>query len=196
VLLADVSGHGVPAALVASMVKIAVSMQNGWHREPAKVITGLNSTLCHEAHGQYATAVYVYLDEANRVARYAAAAHPPPLLWRRSTQTLHELNEPGLLLGVRPDENYLETEFAMVGGDRLLLYTDGLVEAENAAGQVFGESVLAKFIEAHQDVEAERFAEELLRAVLAWSQGNGPAGPADDVTVIVIDVKERKTADA
>jgi phosphoserine phosphatase RsbU/P len=71
--------------------------------------------------------------------RYSTAAHPPPLQWRRSTQTLHELNEAGLLLGVRPDEKYLKGEFTMLGGDRLLLCTDGLLEAEDAAGQSFGD---------------------------------------------------------
>jgi serine phosphatase RsbU (regulator of sigma subunit) len=194
--VADVTGHGVPAALVASMVKIAVSTQTGRHREPAKVITGLNSILCHEARGQYATAVYVYLDEANRVARYSAAAHPPPLLWRRSTQTLHELSETGLLLGVRPDEKYLEKEFTILGGDRLLLFTDGLLEAENAAGQLFGEVVLRHFIEAMQDSQAEPFVEQLLKEVLAWSWEDGQPGQSDDITVVVIDVKEREKARA
>jgi phosphoserine phosphatase RsbU/P len=196
ILVADVTGHGVPAALVASMVKIAVSTQTGHHGEPAKIITGLNSILCHEAHGQYATAVYVYLDQANRVARYSAAAHPPPLLWRGSTQTLHELNETGLLLGVRPDEQYLEREVTMLGGDRLLLYTDGLLEAENAAGQSFGDVVLAPFIEAQQRLKAEPFVEQLLKEVLAWSRENDRPGQSDDITVVVIDVKEPEKARA
>jgi serine phosphatase RsbU (regulator of sigma subunit) len=192
ILVADVTGHGVPAALVASMIKIAVSTQTGRHEEPAKVITGLNSILCREANGQYATAVYVYLDEANGVARYSAAAHPPPLLWRRRTQTLHELNETGLLLGVRPDEKYLESEFTMSAGDRLLLYTDGLVEAENAAGQLFGDVMLAQLIEARQDLQAEPFADQLLNDVLAWSRESARPGQSDDITLIVVDVKQRE----
>jgi phosphoserine phosphatase RsbU/P len=196
VLVADVTGHGVPAALVASMVKIAVSSQSGRHEEPASVMTALNSILCHEAAGQYATAVYVHLDDVNRVARYCAAAHPPPLLWRRSTQTLHEFNETGLLLGVRPDEKYVEREFSMSGGDRLLLYTDGLLEAENADGQPFGDFVLAQFIQAQQHLETEPFAEQLLNEVLAWSQKSNRSGQSDDITVIVIDVTEREEARA
>jgi serine phosphatase RsbU (regulator of sigma subunit) len=196
ILVADVTGHGVPAALVASMVKIAVSTQTDRHGEPAKIITGLNAILCHEAYGQYATAVYVYLDEISRVGRYSAAAHPPPLLWRRSTQTLHELNETGLLLGVRPDETYLEGKFTLLGGDRLLLYTDGLLEAENAAGQSFGDGALAPFIEARQDLGAGPFVEQLLKEVLAWSRENGRPGQSDDITVIVVDVKERDNARA
>jgi len=67
VVVADVAGHGVPAALVASMVKVAVSAQMGIAAEPAKVIAGLNSTLCRQAEGQYATAVYVVLDRAKRM---------------------------------------------------------------------------------------------------------------------------------
>jgi serine phosphatase RsbU (regulator of sigma subunit) len=196
ILVADVTGHGVPAALVASMVKIAVSTQTGRHGEPAKVITGLNSILCHEAQGQYATAVYVYLDETNRVGRYSAAAHPPPLIWRRSTQTLHQLNETGLLLGVRPDERYLEVEFTILGGDRLLLYTDGLLEAENAAGQSFGDVALAQFIQARQDLGAELFVEQLLKGVLDWSRESGQPGQSDDITMVVIDVREREKAHA
>ncbi len=192
VFVADVTGHGVPAALVASMLKIAVSMQAGRHGEPAKVISGLNSILCHEARGQYATAVYVYFDEANHVVRYCAAAHPAPLLWRRNTQTLHKLDEPGLLLGVRPDENYVEGELTMFEGDRLLVYTDGLLEAENAAGQSFGAGALAQFIEARQDLGAEPFVEQLLREVLAWPRESDQPGQSDDITVVVIDVKERE----
>ena len=188
ILVADVAGHGIPAALVASMVKIAVTTQSGSGGEPGKVIAALNSILCRDARGQYATAVYVYLDEANRVGRYSVAGHPPPLLWRRSTQTLHKLNETGLLLGVRFDEAYTETEFTIMPGDRLLLYTDGLLEAENAAGQSYGDFALKAFIEARQGLAAEPFVDRLLREVLDWSCENGQPGQLDDITLVVVDL--------
>lgn len=189
ILVADVAGHGVPAALIASMVKVAVTVQTGRDGEPAKVIAGLNSTLCLEAGGQYATAVYVFLDERNRICRYSAAGHPPPLLWRRSTQELHKLNEPGLLLGVRSNEAYTQTDFTLMRGDRLLLYTDGLLEAENSAGQAYGDVALEKFIEDRQDLTAEPFVEQLLREVLDWSSESGQPGQLDDITLVVVDVK-------
>lgn len=189
VFVADVIGHGVPAALVASMVKVAVSAQQGHHSEPAMVIAGLNAILLDEAHEQYATAVYLYLDTVNRVGQYSSAAHPPPLLWRRSKQTLEALGETGLLLGVRSNEVYPDTEFSVEGGDRLLLCTDGLLEAENAAGDSFGDAALPAFIEERQELEAEQFADLLLREVLAWSGNGVSALQKDDITIVVIDIQ-------
>jgi sigma-B regulation protein RsbU (phosphoserine phosphatase) len=189
ILVADVAGHGVPAALIASMVKIAVTTQTGTDDEPAKLISALNAILCRDARGQYATAVYLYVDEVNRIARYSVAGHPPPLLWRSSTQTLHKLNETGLLLGVRFDETYSETEFTFVPRDRLLLYTDGLLEAENSAGQSYGDFALKEFMETQQGLAAEPFVDRLLREVLAWSGGNGQPGQLDDITLVVVDVR-------
>ena len=188
IVVADVTGHGVPAALVASMVKVAVSAHMDVGAEPGKVIAGLNSTLCRQAQGQYATAVYVFLDRARRMGCYSAAGHPPLLLWRRATRTLLELSESGLLLGVRPCEEYAQTEFTLEAGDRLLLYTDGLVEAVNARGEAFGEIHLGEFIATHQDLPAEQFAERLLDKVLGWPENGSARAQADDITVVVIDI--------
>ena len=185
VLVADVTGHGVPAALVASMVKVAVSTECGKDRGPADVIAGLNTVLCREARQQYVTAEYVYLDPANGVGLHAAGAHPLPLLWHRGTQSLERVGESGLLLGVRPDETYGESEFQFEAGDRLLLYTDGLVEAENASGESFGDTALRAFIHKKQDCGAEQFVKLLLEEVLAWSHN----GQEDDITIVAIDLK-------
>jgi phosphoserine phosphatase RsbU/P len=188
IVVADVIGHGVPAALVASMVKVAVSAHMDVGAEPGKVIAGLNSTLCRQAQGQYASAVYVFLDQAARMGYYSAAGHPPLLLWRRATRTLLELNERGLLLGVRSSEEYAQTEFTLEAGDRLLVYTDGLVEAVNARGEEFGETYLGKFIATQQDLPAEQFAERLLEKVLGWPENGSARAQSDDITVVVVDI--------
>jgi len=188
IVVADVAGHGVPAALVASMVKVAVSSQAGIGADPGKVIAGLNATLCRQAQGQFATAVFVVLDQAKRMGCYSAAGHPPLLLWRSAARTLLELNETGLLLGVRPNEEYAQTEFALEAGDRLLVYTDGLAEAVNIRGEEFGEARLAEFITTHQDLPAEQFAEGLMDEVLRWPENRSTREQADDITVVVIDV--------
>ena len=188
VLVADVMGHGVPAALVASMVKVAVSLQREHGGEPSSVIAGLNAVLCDEVREQYVTAVYLYLDAVNRIGRYSSAAHPPLLLWRRDKQALESLGETGLLLGVRPDQAYADSEFSFKMGDRLLLCTDGLLEAENGAGEEFGEAALTNFIKEKQDLGAEQFIDLLLEEVLAWARGGIRAQQEDDITILVIDM--------
>jgi phosphoserine phosphatase RsbU/P len=195
VFVADVMGHGMPAALVASMVKAAVSTRCGHDSEPALVIAGLNAILCDEAREQYATAVYLSLDTVRGVGRYSAAAHPPPLLWRRGEQSLEVLGETGLLLGVRPKEAYADSEFSFEVGDRLLLYTDGLLEAENAAGESFGDAALAAFIKERQEFGAEQFIDLLLKEVLAWSRDGARAGQEDDITIVVLDIYDRATVE-
>jgi phosphoserine phosphatase RsbU/P len=191
VFVGDVMGHGVPAALVASMVKVAVSRTCGHDSEPAIVIAGLNAILCAEARQQYATAVYLCLDTVNGVGRYSAAARPPPLLWRRGKQSLEVLGETRLLLGVRPKEAYADSEFSFEAGDRLLLYTDGLLEAENAAGESFGDAALATFIKERQEFGAEQFVDLLLKEVLEWSSDGTRAGQEDDITIVILDLHHR-----
>ena len=188
VLVADVLGHGVPAALIASMVKVAVSTQVKRDSEPASVVAGLNSILSAEAHGQYVTAVYLRIDVVNWVGCYTAAGHPPPLLWRRRKRELEALGETGLLLGVRPNEAYTDSEFRFETGDRLLLYTDGLTDPENAAGESFGDAALLAFIREKQDLEGEEFADLLLKAALAWPGNGARSQQKDDITILVIDL--------
>jgi sigma-B regulation protein RsbU (phosphoserine phosphatase) len=196
IIVADVVGHGVPAALVASMVKVAVSSHMDVGAEPGKVIAGLNSTLCRTAQEQYATAVYVFLDEAKRTGCYSAAGHPPLLLWHRATRTLIKLNESGLLLGVRPTEEYAQTDFRLETGDRLLVYSDGMVEAANSQDEAFGEARLAEFITTYQDLPAEEFAERLLNEVLAWPANGSTGTQADDITIVVIDIDSTRETNA
>ncbi len=188
IIVADVIGHGVPAALVASMVKVAVSSHITEGDHPGKIMAGLNSTLCREAQGQYATAMFVYLDEERRMGCYSAAGHPPLLLWRRATRSLLRLNEAGLLLGVRSNEPYSQADFSLQAGDRILIYTDGLLEAANPLGLQFGEARLEDFINAHEDLPADQFAERVLQEVLAWPGDGNPQSQADDITVVIVDV--------
>jgi sigma-B regulation protein RsbU (phosphoserine phosphatase) len=189
IIVADVAGHGVPAALVASMLKVAISSNNGNLDHPDEVIAGLNSLLCGQTRNQYATAVYAYLDGKTRLARYCAAGHPPPLLWRNATRTVLPLNEGGLLLGVRSNDVYTEEEFSLENRDRLLIYTDGLVEATNPHGIEFGRVRLQEFIERHTHLQADEFAGQLLEEVLTWPGRDKKHPQADDITIVVIDVR-------
>jgi phosphoserine phosphatase RsbU/P len=190
ILLADVMGHGMPAALVASMVKVAVHVNSRNGERPGRVMLGLNAVLCEEAPGQFVTATYFHLDLSTMSGSYSAAAHPPPLLWSRARQQLARLDGGGLLLGVRKEENYDNFSFPLEPGDRILLYTDGLTEAENASGEPFGDRALRAFLARHQSIDADAFSQSLQEEVLQWSRAIDH-GPADDITVVVIDILTR-----
>ena len=106
VLIADVSGHGVPAALSASMVKVAIRAQRDWADDPARVLTGLNSILCGNLQGQFVTAGYLYLDPGRGALAYAGAGHPPLLAWRGREKKVECMEENGLMLGIFPEGAY------------------------------------------------------------------------------------------
>lgn len=114
VLVADVSGHGVPAALVASMVKVAIAAQAEHADDPARVMAGLNSVLSGKLQGQFVTAAYLFLDLEAGAGRYSAAGHPPLLHYRAAQQSIDDVVENGLILGVMPLVSY-ETRTLTLG---------------------------------------------------------------------------------
>lgn len=188
ILVADVIGHGVPAALVASMVKVAISSQADRAADPASVISALNQVMSRQVQGQFITAGYLFVDVERRSALYAAAGHPPLLHWRRRERCVREFRENGLLMGVRPTEQYTNMPIELEPGDRLLLYTDGIPEASNAAGEFFGDDRLKEFLATHESLDADAFASALLAKLAAWSGAGSRNAQADDITLVVVDV--------
>src|SRR5271169_1346495 len=85
ILVADVSGHGLPAALIASMLQVALTAQSAHASDPGRVLGGLNQALCGKFQRNFVTAAYLFVDLENLVISYAGAGHPPMLLWRAST---------------------------------------------------------------------------------------------------------------
>lgn len=179
-LIADVSGHGVPAALIASMVKMAAISQRGQAAHPGLVLTGMNRALFGNTQGQYVTAAYASLDAQRGELRYAAAGHPAMLLLRGGE--VSEVVENGLLLAAVDAIEYSERTLAMTPGDRIVLYTDGIVEARNAAGNIFGEDALFSAIRMSASMAPREAAQEVVRSVQAWSPAQ-----EDDLTILVCD---------
>src|SRR3954451_2591141 len=106
ILVADVSGHGMPAALIASMLKIALAAQCQNAADPAQVLSGLNQTLCGKFEHHYVTAAYVFVDLAKKTLTYAGAGHPPVLSWNTASPGVREILENGLFLGKFPWATY------------------------------------------------------------------------------------------
>ena len=146
-LIADVSGHGVPAALIAAMIKVAMQSVISCANDPAEVMRRLNEILSSQLRSQFVTAAYLWLDTSSRKALYSAAGHPPLLFWRDGRMERIESN--GLLFGVMPNASYPFCELMFHAGDRFLLYTDGVTEPENVAGVPFGDQRLEQVVKSN-----------------------------------------------
>ena len=187
VLIADVSGHGVPAALSASMVKVAIRAQRDWADDPARVLTGLNSILCGNLQGQFVTAGYLYLDPRRGALTYAGAGHPPLLAWRGREKRVESMEENGLVLGIFPEGAYKSMTAILEPGDRFVLYTDGIAEAPSLSGEEFGMERFTSFLADHAGSSAQELCDALIKHVTAWS--GSPREQHDDLTLIVVDYK-------
>jgi phosphoserine phosphatase RsbU/P len=181
VLVADVAGHGVPAALIASMVKIAVSSQQSLANDPASMLQQLNRTLKREVRRTLVTATFLHIDMSSNTLRVANAGHAPPLLLRNAT--FRDLGAHGVLLGRFGDVSYIAEEIAIERGDRIIAWTDGLVEATNARGEQFGDERLQTVL--RETANAADAADAAIRAVTAWRDRDTDM---DDLTIVVIDV--------
>jgi phosphoserine phosphatase RsbU/P len=195
ILVADVTGHGVPAALIASMLKVAFSAQADHAADPARVLNGLNRALCGKFEEHFVTAAYVFVDAERNVLRYAGAGHPPLLLASPAPGDVRLIEENGLMLGLFPEAEYLSTEIALKDGDRCLLYTDGVFEAMNATQQEFGRPRLMEFLRAHSHLAAESFTKALLAEVSRWASHSTGPRQGDDITVLALDFRRHAIAE-
>lgn len=187
VLIADVAGHGVPAALSASMVKIAIRAQAERAQRPAEVLAGLNSILCGNVQGQFVTAGYVYLDVKNNQLAYAGAGHPPLLVWRSREKKTLAIEENGLFLGAFPDCAYTAVTSNFEPGDRCVLYTDGILEAPSPQGEEFGNERLRTFLGSHSHLPAQEFCDALLSSIEQWCGRRENQDQHDDLTLVAVD---------
>jgi phosphoserine phosphatase RsbU/P len=133
ILIADVSGHGVPAALVASMVKLAFSTQADQAHDPAVVLTAMNRALSRQLERSFVTAIYAVIDTDRRTITHANAGHPAPMIGR-ANRSIEEIGEHGMMLGFTDDASYTNAETRLDAGDVVFLYTDRHRGAKSCRG--------------------------------------------------------------
>jgi sigma-B regulation protein RsbU (phosphoserine phosphatase) len=184
ILVADVAGHGVPAALIASMIKVAMQSVASTAHDPEAVLVGLNRVFSGQRPSQLISAAYLWLDTENTTARYSAAGHPPLLRWTHGQ--LDRIESNGFLLGMTQNGAYPVATMAIEAGERFLLYTDGVIDVENGRGEFFGDSKLEEVLRANQSRSPCELSEELLSQVNRWRPSSTPQ--QDDMTLVVIDV--------
>ncbi|HEY6412872.1 MAG TPA: PP2C family protein-serine/threonine phosphatase [Edaphobacter sp.] len=184
-LIADVAGHGVPAALIASMVKMAATSQRANVGDPGAFLAGMNAVLCGNTQKQFVTAAFVHLDAESASLRYSAAGHPPMLLLRGNE--VLEVEENGLMLAAFSFATYSTAVRSLEQGDRLMLYTDGIVEAANAEEDEFGRDRLGALLKETAELSPQQAADHIVDVVQRWAKAQG-----DDLTVLLCDYSGQK----
>jgi sigma-B regulation protein RsbU (phosphoserine phosphatase) len=185
ILIADVSGHGTPAAVLMAVTHSLAHTHPGPATPPGHLLAHVNRHLASLYTAQsdtFVTAFYGIYDPAERSLTYASAGHNPPRLKRCVDGTLALLDgATGLPLGISPVETYRERTYRLAPGDRLVFYTDGITEAHDPHGEMFGLSRLDKVLESCA-VGASDLLESVLAALKEFTSGQ-PAH--DDRTLLV-----------
>jgi len=187
VLIADVSGKGLGAALLTTMLQGALSgLSMG--ADPVRVFNHVNKFLCqHSEVGRYAT-MFIGIIGRDGMLEYIKAGHPSPLLLRNG-QVTELYTEGSFPVGLIPEASYESARLQLEPEDTLVLYSDGVTEAENLNHDLFEASGLIKALAGKQDVPVEVLQQSVLDAVSAFARG---ASQSDDITLLV--VRYRATA--
>jgi phosphoserine phosphatase RsbU/P len=185
IFIADVSGHGVPAALVASMLKIGVAAQDDLVN-PSAVLGHLNGFFCGRLKRQFFTAAYVVIDPVEGTLRVASGGHPPVMVIRDSRA--EELEARGFVVGRMRGATFETEQVAFAEGAVAVLYTDGIVEATRN-GEVWGYERLRECIEISRNATADEITRRIVQSVDQWCDGEAE----DDLTLVVVKNVGRET---
>jgi serine phosphatase RsbU (regulator of sigma subunit) len=182
----DVSGHGVPGAIVMGMVKSLLHEVAPGAGGPGATLRRLNAALHRDLRrGMFITGVYAELDRVSRRIRLANAGHNPILIHRGSTRRLEQLKPGGPALGLadadRFDKALKEAEASLDLGDRVVLYTDGALEIANPQGEQYGEKRFDALVGLHAAHESNAFVNLLVEELETY---RGEMPPDDDMTII------------
>jgi sigma-B regulation protein RsbU (phosphoserine phosphatase) len=191
ILCADVSGKGIPAALMMANLQAIARAHSGDKIDgpaapPAHFVEILNRQLAGRfGDNRYATLFWAEYDAQSAVLTYVNAGHPPPILIC-PTGVIERLSSGGLPVGMFANARYTATQIQMAPGSRLVIFTDGLTDAENAAEEDFGDQrLIACCATIPAGTDAEDVADRVMRAVAEWSF---ETEQGDDTTVVVVAV--------
>ncbi|MCB1177901.1 MAG: serine/threonine-protein phosphatase [Leptospiraceae bacterium] len=131
-IMADVSGHGIPASLVVSSIKTAFLFQEESMIEPRTLLSNLNHALLDKTGKEFVTACYTWIDLKNKIIKTRIAGHNALVVYRNSNNQIYEIKPKGPPLCLFDNSKFDSIEFNIEKGDRILLYTDGLFEVINS----------------------------------------------------------------
>ena len=182
-LIADVSGKGTAAALFMAHSRAMIPGPAQTQPGPAATLAAANVQIARDNHAMlFVSAFYAVLDAADGCLTFANAGHNVPLL-RRASGEVEEVMSRGMVLGIMDDMTYDESATALAPGDILLLYTDGITEAMDAAGNLFGKARLVEAVRHAAPTSARDPIDAILAAVRAYV---GDTPQADDLTIVTV----------
>jgi phosphoserine phosphatase RsbU/P len=185
ILIADASGHSIPAAMVAIMTRFVFAEVSAKTVDPGDVLNNMNRRLQDLTDERFVTAFYGVIDRRTGVFSYATAGHPPPLRFNRKLGKVQPLSSSGFILGIMPQEVYVTKQVVLEPGDKICFYTDGLIEARDEIGELFGVQRLNQCLQTFHSLPAQ----EMLQAIMnTQQQFSGTAALTDDLTLFVMDV--------
>jgi len=184
-VIADVSGHSVGAALIMVETRSVLRAQLQALHSPAEILTALNDLLHDDLSRAELFITMSYLSYQTKTGRlrYTNAGHPPTLLYRSSGDSFFELDTEGLILGVKMNVQFEERSLSIESGDLLLLYTDGIIEAEGPDGELFGTRRLQEVIAREHRKPAVEVIAAVLEAVRSYT---GVFSAKDDISMLVL----------
>ncbi|MFA4877828.1 MAG: SpoIIE family protein phosphatase [Methanoregula sp.] len=185
IMIADVSGKGIPAALFMALSRIVVRVNATWHRSrPAEAIRDANTTISEDSRqGMFVTLFYAILDSEKRSLTYVNAGHNPPVICRADGGRFDELPATGIAIGAMAGAEYTEQTVPLAPGDVMVMYTDGITEAENARLDMFGEERFREVIARSSTLSAQEITKQILEAVRYFC---GDQPQSDDITLMVV----------
>jgi|SRR3984885_4400888 serine phosphatase RsbU (regulator of sigma subunit) len=186
VVIADVSGHGAAASLLMPSLAVALRLRARELDGPAAIIKDLDEVFRQiTSAATFVTMFYARFDQSKRTLQYASGGHNPPLLVRPKTGETLLLDVGGPIMGILPQAQFSNTLLTLDQGDILTLFTDGVIEQENEAGDEFSISRLEEVIRGQQTEPASALVTQISEAVSTFA---GEKPQADDLTVVVVKV--------
>ncbi len=187
----DVSGKGIAAALVMSMVTILFSQLKDRFESPAKILSHVNDIMYRHfgnQHSIYLTCFFMTIDTETMTLTYSCAGHTPPLLFRRETGEILNLEAEGFGLGMFSNIAYEEKTLSVCPGDKIILYTDGVTDCRNQEGEMFGHEQLVELVKKNAPANSYRLTHFVVEELEDFA---GKAPRQDDLTLLVIEVQDQ-----
>ncbi len=191
-LIADATGHGVPAALIATMAKVSFKNHSGWGIPPSTVCENVNNEFMNLIGdlNYFLTAYYGVINLETGEFQYTSAGHTPAILYRNSTKEIEALDpclNPPIGAFTR-DVKYNSTSIQLYEGDRILLYTDGIIEARNKEGEFYGQERLIDYVSKNSELSTDDFVQNLTKDLDVFC---GRRPPDDDRAILYVEFRSR-----